>query len=156
MIQRIQSVYLLLAAMAVFSVFLVDVARFTDAAGNANSLGLYRLKLASGEIKSVSASLLPILLLSLAGALQLFSIFAYRNRRRQMQLVRFSYIALLTGVAAIWYFTDQNYWSLQLAEPDLSYRAGFYLPFVSFAFAWLANRAIRNDEELVKSLDRLR
>lgn len=73
-----------------------------------------------------------------------------------MQLVRFSYIALLLGVGSIWYFTDQNYWSLQLSEPDLSYRTGFYLPFVSFAFAWLANRAIRNDEELVKSLDRLR
>ena len=126
MIQRIQSVYLLLAALAVFSVFLVDIAQFTDAAGNPNHLGLYRLNLASGEIKSVSSSLLPISLLSIA------------------------------GVGAIWYFTDQNYWSLQLAEPDLAYRAGFYLPFVSFAFAWLANRAIRNDEELVKSLDRLR
>lgn len=156
MIQRIQSVYLVLAALAVFSVFLVDIAHFTDAAGNDSMLGLYRLKLANGELKSVSASLLPILILSFAGALQLFSIFAYRNRRRQMQLVRFSYIALILGVGSIWYFTDQNYWSLQLAEPDLSYRAGFYLPFVSFAFAWLANRAIRNDEELVKSLDRLR
>lgn len=156
MLQRIQTVYLLLAAAAVFSVFLFDIAHFTDAAGSKNMLGLYQLKLANGEIKSVKASLLPILVLSVAGALQLFSIFAYRKRRRQMQLVRFSYLTLLLGVGAIWYFTDQNYWTLELAEPDLSYRAGFYLPFVSFAFAWLANRAIRNDEELVKSLDRIR
>lgn len=156
MIQRIQTVYLLLAALSVFAVFFLNIAHFSDAAGSSNLLGLYQLKKANGELGSVLASLPAIALLSLAGAVQLFSIFIYRKRKQQMQFVRFSYLFLVAAVVAIWYFVDQNYWSLNLSEPDLKYRAGFYFPFVSFAFAWLANRSIRNDEELVRSLDRLR
>jgi uncharacterized membrane protein len=156
MIQRIQTVYLVLAALSVFAVFVVNIAQFSDAAGGSNLLGLYQLKKSNGELGAVLASLPAIALLSLAGAIQLFSIFVYRKRKQQMQFVRFSYVLLVASIVAIWYFVDQNYWSLNLSEPDLQYRAGFYLPFVSFAFAWLANRSIRNDEELVKSLDRIR
>lgn len=156
MIQRIQSVYLLLAVVALFSTFLVDVAQFTDAAGLENDLSLYRLQRADGEVQMVQAALWPIIGLSLTGALYLIAIFAFRNRKRQMTFVRFSYITLLLSLFTIWYFVDQNYWVLDLAEPDLSFRLGFYLPFVAFAFSWLANRSIRADEALVKSLDRIR
>jgi len=156
MIQRIQTVYLVLAALSVFAVFFVNIAQFGDAVGGSNLLGLYQLKKSNGELGAVLASLPAIALLSLAGAIQLFSIFVYRKRKQQMQFVRFSYVLLVASIVAIWYFVDQNYWSLNLSEPDLQYRAGFYLPFVSFAFAWLANRSIRNYEELVKSLDRIR
>lgn len=156
MIQRIQTVYLLLAAVALFSTFLVDIAQFTDAAGLENDLALYRLSRSDGEILMVQSGIWPILSLSVTGALYLVAIFAYRNRKRQMAFVRFSYVTVLLSLVAIWFFVDQNYWVLNLSEPDLSFRVGFYLPFVAFAFSWLANRSIRADEALVKSLDRIR
>lgn len=156
MIQRIQTVYLLLAAVSLFSVFLFDIAHFTDAAGARNELSLYSLQLAGGEYSQVQYSLIPIAVLSVTGALYLLGIFSYRRRKRQMQLVRFSYLTLAVSIVAMWWFTDRNYWVLELPDPDLSYRTGFYLPFVAFAFSWLANRAIRSDEALIRSLDRIR
>ncbi len=156
MIQRIQTVYLLLAIAAVFSIFLLDVAYFTDASGGENTLGLYRIVRADGEIATVNASLFPIIAISMTGALYFLALFSYRNRKRQMQFVRFSYLTAFLSALAMWYFIDQNYWSLDLPEPDLSHGVAYFLPYVGFAFSWLANRAIRKDEELVKSLDRLR
>jgi hypothetical protein len=156
MLQRIQTVYLLLASGCAFSVFFFDIAQFTDGAERLNSLDLYRLRMASNEVQRVSHSLFPMIALSLTVALQLVAIFSYRKRKQQMKLVRFSYLTLALSVAAVWFFVDRNYWILALSEPDLTYRAGFFMPFCSFAFAWLANRSIRNDEALVRSLDRIR
>ncbi|NQX93087.1 MAG: DUF4293 family protein [Flavobacteriales bacterium] len=36
------------------------------------------------------------------------------------------------------------------------YLVGFYMPFVALLFNFMAARAIRRDQELLKSLDRLR
>lgn len=156
MLQRIQTVYLVLAIVSLLSVVLFDIAHFSDAAGNKNLLGLYNLTTADQELSSVKFSLLPVAAISLSIALLIVAIFSYRKRKRQMQFVRFSYLTIVASVLSIFFFVNENYWSLNLPEPDLSYRTGFYLPFVAFAFCWLANRAIRQDEELVRSLDRLR
>lgn len=156
MLQRIQTVYLVLAIVSLLSVVLFDIAHFSDAAGNKNLLGLYNLTTADQELSSVKFSLLPVASISLSIALLIVAIFSYRKRKRQMQFVRFSYLTIVASVLSIFFFVNENYWSLNLPEPDLSYRTGFYLPFVAFAFCWLANRAIRQDEELVRSLDRLR
>lgn len=156
MLQRIQTVYLILAIMSLSSIVLFDIAHFNDAAGNNNMLGLYHLTTADKEISSVKWSLLPVVFIALSIALLVVAIFTYRKRKRQMQFVRFTYLTIVASVVSIFFFVNENYWSLNLPEPDLSYRTGFYLPFVAFAFCWLANRAIRQDEELVRSLDRLR
>lgn len=156
MLQRIQTVYLLLAVLSLSSIMLFDIAHFSDAAGNKNMLGLYHLTTADTELSSVKFSLLPVVFISLSIALLVVAIFAYRKRKRQMQFVRFTYLTIAASIVSVFFFVNENYWALQLPEPDLSYRTGFYLPFVAFAFCWLANRAIRQDEELVRSLDRLR
>ncbi len=156
MLQRIQTIYLVLAILSLSAILLFDIAHFSDAAGNTNRLGLYNLTTADTELSSVKMSLIPVIFLSLSNALLIVAIFTYRKRKRQMQFVRFAYLTIAASIVSIFFFVNENYWALNLPEPDLSYRTGFYLPFVAFAFCWLANRAIRHDEELVRSLDRLR
>jgi hypothetical protein len=38
----------------------------------------------------------------------------------------------------------------------IDYGLGMYLPVIALAFTFLANRGIKKDEDLVKSVDRLR
>lgn len=156
MIQRIQSIYLLLAILNICAIFFVDIAHFTDATGIENELSLYTLAKANGEVAESELGLLPTAFLSITAALLFVTILSYRNRSAQRGMIRIAYLLLIAAVVSIWYFVSVNYWDLEITEPDLSYRAGFYLPFVAFAFALLASRSIRKDEDLIKSLDRIR
>ncbi len=156
MIQRIQTIYLLLAVLCLSAVFFTDIAHYTDAAGIKSELSLYALNNANGEVEPVDFGLLPVSLYAVAAAMLFASILLYRNRSTQRRVIRFAYLFIIGGLIAVWYFVSRNYWDLDLTEPDLGYRVGFFLPFASIAFAMLASRAIRRDEELIKSLDRIR
>ncbi|MCH2197921.1 MAG: DUF4293 domain-containing protein [Flavobacteriales bacterium] len=156
MLQRIQTVYLLLAVISLVVVFFVDIAHFADAAGIESELSLYKITNGNGEIGKVEYGMLPVALIAVTAAILFATILQYRNRNVQSKIIRMCYVLLLLCVVAIWYFTDQNYWSLEIAEPQFSYSIGFFMPFVAFAFTFLASRGIRKDEQLVKSLDRIR
>lgn len=156
MIQRIQTIYLLLAVLCLGAVFFTDIAHFTDAVGIKSELSLYSLDKADGEVEPVEFGLLPVSLYAVAAAMLFSSILLYRNRAVQRRVIRFAYLFIIGGLISVWYFVSLNYWDLEHTEPDLGYRAGFFLPFASIAFAMLASRAIRQDEELIKSLDRIR
>ena len=45
---------------------------------------------------------------------------------------------------------------LSYGNVEVSYHVGCYLPVLAIAFLILANRAIKKDEKLVRSLDRIR
>ncbi len=156
MIQRVQTLYLLLAAISILLVFGFDIAHYVDASGIESSLSLYKLEKANGEIGDVAWGMVPVIVLSITAALFLVTIAFYKNRLLQIKLVRIGYALVMACVGTLWYFVSENYWSLDLEEVDFGYSIGFFLPFVAFAFALLSNRGIIADVKLVKSLDRLR
>jgi len=96
----------------------------------------------------------PLVLGLLAGTvlMSFISIFSYKNRKRQMNLNRFNILIhiILLGVFV--------YQSLMLSgEITISKKGiGVFIPVVSIVFLVLANKAIKRDENLVKSVDRLR
>ncbi|MFN0274859.1 MAG: DUF4293 domain-containing protein [Chitinophagales bacterium] len=131
MIQRIQSVYLLLAAIICVA-FL-----FVPAGSNV-----------SGDIipeqNSISAAL------SIATAfLSLAAIFLFKNRKLQLRIC-FICIALLLVTMANVYST------ITKPEGEHSISYFFATPLVAAILFFLASRAIRKDEELVKSMERFR
>ncbi|WP_299226691.1 DUF4293 domain-containing protein [uncultured Psychroserpens sp.] len=84
--------------------------------------------------------------------LSLISIFSYKNRKSQFVLGRLNIILnfILLGLFV--------YQSLNISgETNVSEKGiGILLPILSIVFLVLANKAIKKDEELVKSVDRLR
>lgn len=156
MIQRSQTLYLLLAAISILLVFGFDIAHYTDAAGIKSNLSLYKLDKANGEVGDVAWGMVPVVVLSITAALFLATIAFYKNRSLQIKMVRIGYALLMACIGGLWYFVSENYWSLDIEEVDFGYSTGFFLPFIAFAFALLSNRGILADERLVKSLDRLR
>lgn len=77
---------------------------------------------------------------------------SFKKRKRQILLNNINIFinALLTGLLVIWL--------LSLSGGDLSPKKGIELafPLFSFVMLFLANKYIKKDEKLVKSVDRIR
>lgn len=134
MIQRKQSIFLLLAG--IFS---------------AVSAWLGNLwKTAAGWIQAEDVILLLILFL-LSTVLSLSSIFLFKNRKLQLRL---GLVNILLNILLVGYLT----YSLSNLPGGFNSEKGIGLlaPFISIMLLIIANRYIRKDEKLVKSVDRFR
>lgn len=136
MIQRIQTVYLIIAAVIagglpfVFSLWTNSEGAEVFAKDEITYLGLF----AGSAVMSIIA------------------IFMFKNRQSQFVLDRLNIILnfILLGLFV--------YLSLNLSgETVVSEKGiGMFLPIISIVLLVLANKAIKKDEDLVKSVDRLR
>lgn len=152
MIQRIQSVYLLVVTILLVVAMCMPVGDFIGADGIATHvfkpLGV---TLADGSFHS-TWGLFGILLLSTIIAF--CTIFLFRNRMLQVRMTIFGSILLIGYYVAFAVF-------LFVLEDDLeamTFRVGWALclPLVSIVLNYLAFRAIYRDEVMVKAADRLR
>ena len=144
MIQRLQSLFLLLAALS----FGLEYA-FPFAASDAPVTGLF-----GDGIYNINDHI-ALQGLTIAGALLcLFIITLYKNRSLQLRLGYLAItIAILLPVIAVLIYSNQT---AGLEDANISDRAGLYLPIGMILFVGLALRFIRKDEKLVRSMDRLR
>lgn len=90
---------------------------------------------------------------SVIAAALLITIFLYGNRPRQARVVRG--IWLITMLMAGMQYISSNSIDAYLKAGG-SFGIAFFLPIGTVLFAILAERAIKKDEALVKSADRLR
>lgn len=152
MIQRIQSIWLLLAAITISCLFLFPMASAT--VGNATYellvSGIYQK---TAEQTTKLQGFLPLTLSTIAVALMcIFNIFNFRKRNAQKR------IAIVTIVFII----SLSFWCSRYAQkmpgyPDAAQtKLGMFLPVIAIFFVILAIRGINNDEKLIRSADRLR
>lgn len=137
MIQRIQTIYLLLA-FVVTGILLFFIPLWT----------MY-----DGKEYYFMQSQVYTILLGLSTTLSLFSVVSYKKRQNQFVIGRLNIILnlILLGLFV--------YRSLNLSgeTPAVSEKGiGMFLPVVAIVLLVLANKAIKKDEDLVKSVDRLR
>ena len=136
MIQRIQSIYLVI-------VVLIDgvLPLWVSLGRNASGKALYAI---DGLWYSV--------LFFGAAALALLTVFLYRNRKNQFVLNRLN---MLVNLALLGIFIYQSL--IMSGVRTISEQGlGMLLPVVAIVFLVLANRAIKKDEDLIRSVDRLR
>ncbi|MDH7444720.1 DUF4293 domain-containing protein [Aquimarina sp. 2201CG14-23] len=136
MIQRIQTIYLFLV-MAL--------------SGGVSTILPYGLD-QNGETLLPQNNFLVLGMFAGSAVLALASIFLFKNRKLQFVLGRINILLnfILLGVFV--------YWSLTLSgETEVSEKGiGMLIPVISIVLLVMANKAIRKDENLVKSVDRLR
>jgi len=136
MIQRIQTLYLLLAIL-VIGVFPFYIPLWNTAAG-----AFYFM-----QDKTY------ITLIGLSVSLSLVSILFYKKRQHQFVLGRLNMIITLILLGLFVYRSlNLSGGTVEVSEKGI----GIYLPIISIVLLALANKAIKKDEELVKSVDRLR
>ena len=83
------------------------------------------------------------------------SIFQFKNRLNQMKLGALNALIMASCLGLSFYIIAQNESSFS-PETSGTISLGFYLPAFAMLLNILANRFIRKDEKLVKSVDRIR
>jgi hypothetical protein len=137
MIQRIQTIYLLIA-LIISGVLPYLFPLWTMSDGK--------------KFHFMSDSIYKVLF-GLATTLTLVSILYFKKRQHQFVLNRLSIILnLILLVLFVYRSLNLSGETLVVSEKGI----GMFLPIVAIVFLALANKAIKKDEDLVKSADRLR
>ncbi|GGB65078.1 hypothetical protein GCM10007424_01230 [Flavobacterium suaedae] len=92
-------------------------------------------------------------LFGLSTTLALVSIFSYKKRQNQFVMNRLN---MILNLILIGLFVYQSLNLSGEATVVSEKGIGMFLPIISIVFLFLANKAIKKDEDLVKSVDRLR
>lgn len=155
MIQRIQSLYLFVAAVATGLIFLFPLGETIDQDA-IYQLGVFGLeKIAEGQTTILFSTIALVILTGLSGALSLATIFMFKNRKLQVKLTQVGMLLSALLVAAIFYYVNEASSEIG-AGAMMHYQLGIVMPIISLVFLILAVRSIKQDEELVRSADRLR
>lgn len=155
MIQRIQSLYLILAAVAASLMFAFPLAKFY---GSSNfALYVYQIEFfdPNPSLQLSSMFLLPLMgVVILIIALSIITLVSFKNRRRQLLLTKINMASTLILLAG--YFLGY----MGILEKSVGnvpeYQFASFMPVLVFVFLFLANRGIQKDEKLIRSMDRLR
>ncbi len=180
MIQRIQTLWLLLAIAGMAACFLFPTATCTLDDPALNQTTIARLDLVAksnpemlDEIRNLDPQVTfsqrdsgfktwPLVLLAgLTIGVAGISIFMFRNRMRQVKIVTVAFMLCLAYAFTVFFWavdryadTVRNY--MHLSEGSVTWAVGAYAPIASLLFLFLAQRAIRKDEAKVRAADRLR
>ena len=153
MIQRIQTLYLLIATALMAVTIFTPMAQFFDGTQE-YTLTAFALKDAAAV--TAQPTIYMGILLALAGVLPFIVIFLFKNRQLQIRLCA-AEIVLLVGslvVMGIYYYLSARLFDSVNGLGNL--KLGVIMPLLSIVFVALATRAIFRDEVLVRSLDRIR
>lgn len=158
MIQRIQTVYLSLAFIAIGLLFAFPLAQFFSETGT-YIFSITGLKnMVPGEPNAFNSMIfLPLIVVSIGIALlALFTIFQYKKRLLQIKLTNFGVFGSIALIMSIFFLYIPMIEKKINIVPDYLNSIGIYLPLIALVFTVMANRAIKRDEKLVRSADRLR
>ena len=147
-IQRIQSVYLLIAVilMAVFAFF--PALSFTLG----DNTVLYGA-LETGRAGHLHINLLLLTLTVLIALLALIDIFQYKNLQRQMTVC---FVDIIIGLALIVAIGIQAFVIGNRDGWTVSWQWALCLPVLSIIFLMLAHKAMSHDKKMLRDADRLR
>jgi len=156
MLQRVQSLYLAIALIMVLLLAFMPVMEVMDSANQLLVMrmsGLYRIQTGGPESPVKIWWSLPIL----EGAILficLAAIFLYRKRKVQMRLCILAILLLACLTGLIFYFILVVFRNVSMVEH--SFKLTLVFPVMAIILNGLSFRAIRKDEELIKSIDRVR
>jgi ABC-type polysaccharide transport system permease subunit len=139
MLQRIQTIYLILAAV-ITGVLPFVFPLWREQIGT-ETLDFYFMK----EISYV-------VLFALSTTLTVVSVMSFKKRQNQFVMGRLNIILNLILLGLFVYRLLTLSGETSVSEKGI----GMFLPIVAIVFLVLANKAIKKDEDLVKSVDRLR
>jgi hypothetical protein len=155
MLQRIQSIYLLLASLVMFALFLFPLVHNVYVDGVPSTIKITGIfQDVNGAQAHTQTFIALIAATAIVAMLPLILIFLYKNRKQQMMLC-YIYILVVFGY---------SFWMAQTVKSftggaDLTtnnFGIGMLLSSISIVLMIFAAKAIQRDEKLVKSADRLR
>jgi len=155
MLQRIQTIYLLLAGLTLYALFLFPLVHdvtINDKPVTLMVTGIYEY--VNGVRTHTEFFVGLTAATAIVGLLPMIVIFLYKNRKQQIALC-YSVIFVIVG---------HSFWMSQVAKGVMgsiqidthNWGIGLFLSTISLLLMIFAIKAIQRDEKLVKSADRLR
>ena len=156
MIQRKQTLFLAVALISFVFLFIFPFANFklgTEITCNISILTIQNLDgFTELNYMFILMQILTTLFMCLVGA----TIFTFKKRSLQVRLCAFAVLANIFLIGAMFIMTTMLTNKLQLPKDAMNYLLPAYLPLVTLLLVNFAQRAIRKDEAMVRSLNRLR
>ena len=162
MIQRRQTIFMLLAVIASALLFFVPLVSF-DAGGNVMRFTIWGIQ---NPIETISLSTTytwPLFVLTILMTVDpLVTIFLYKKRELQVRLCRLNMLVNIIFIGLVFLYYESDILNVIAAvegdtyDLDVAYFFGMALPLVNLVLEIFAIRGIRKDIELLKSIDRLR
>jgi len=144
MIQRIQSIYLLIATLLSGGlIFLLNLW--------VNEQGIEFFVMDSFNSGNTLLKVMTVLFF-VSAFLTFIAIFQFKKRQLQFVLGRLSILTNFIIIGIVVYFSQNLSGEINVSEKGI----GLLIPILTIVFVVIANKAIKKDEELVKSVDRLR
>ena len=159
MIQRIQSVFLLVAAIVTIILLFIPIGEIytTNDGGFQYTFTCFNVHLPDGKV--VMSTLYIALTLIVSACISIYAIFKYKDRMKQTRIVSFNMLVFLIAIMMmIWLFPDFIFQRKGLMQDGDVFRFNYWIMIFVLppVCMFLANRFIRKDERLVRSADRLR
>lgn len=150
MIQRIQSLFLTLAAcvQVLFATGTYFKYKLTNTTYLVTGSGIF-----NSEGEKISGDMKTLILGIGISLLALVSVFLFKNRKQQIKITRIAGLLTLAEIVFI-IISYTNTKNLNVTDFSFGYVV-FILP-VSTLLFFLAGKAIKKDDELIKSVDRIR
>lgn len=163
MIQRIQTVWLILASLALFALFIFPYANTAPSSQNfvINVYGISQYQQHDNELGQIETSysfgfVMMAIYTLLIALLPLYTVFKYTHRQLQLRL---SYLGIFLGLLLIiWMYLsaksilNETGMTLQISHMAL----GTFLVPINIIFLFMAAQGIKKDVSLLKSAERLR
>jgi len=143
MIQRIQTIYLFLASIVSGGLI------FVFNLWNTIKEKIFVVDLFSREVFTLKV--IPFMFI-MSAILSLVAIFLFKNRKLQFVVGRIIIMINLFLLGLLIYLSLNLSGETSVSEKGI----GMFLPILAILLVVLANKAIKKDEDLIKSVDRLR
>ena len=156
MLQRIQTLYMAGTIIACLALFFLPLAAFHHPMQGDYILYVSGLKYMIDPPVTVNFWLtFPMLLLTAASIIMTgTAVFLYKRRDIQLWLVNINFLVHVALIMLIFFYYITHF-EKQFSTLS-SYKVGIFIPLASLLCLIMASRAIRKDEALVKSSERLR
>ena len=151
MIQRIQTIYLIVAIVALVLTLLFPFAQYTIEGAEFvyDSFGFQK----SQKLSFFVPAIIPLIL---SICLSIAAIASFKKRKRQLLLNKLNFVAVLLTIVSIFINFNQIESTFSLVPENINYGISFLFPVISFVAILMASRSINKDEKLIKSMDRIR
>ena len=162
MIQRKQTIYMLLSAIISALLFFMPLASF-EAGGNVMKFTIFGIQ---NPIETISLSTTytwPLVVLTvLMTVAPIVTLFLYKKRELQVRLCRLTMLVNIIFIGLVFLYYESDIQQVIAAvegdeyQLDVAYFIGMAIPLVNLILEILAIRGVKKDIELLKSVDRLR
>lgn len=155
MIQRIQSIFLLVAIAIGISIFFFPIAIFNYKEFHF-SMNVLGISFFENSAKNIQVNTIPLVISLIASILLSgITIVLYKKRQLQLRLVKINIIVTTLFVLLVFLFSDKITSQILAPEPAV-YGAGAFLSLLIIILQIISAYQINKDEKLVRSADRLR